>query len=180
MQSTVHPSVAMMHTMHDNEFTKILSLDPGGTTGICLGGHCNNVLKLTVDQHQWSVGDLYDFLDNFMRESATDSTPYGCVHVIYEDFSYRNRARAGLDLTPVKLIGIIELYRERYEPFVSFTKQSAAAGKGFYTDEKLKDLNVYVTGKQHGRDATRHLLQWANFGAGSQWIDMQKTTLELV
>jgi hypothetical protein len=163
--------------MQDSEFIKILSLDPGGTTGVCVGGYADNHLKLLVDQKQWTVGMLYGYLGDFLNDNSRGSQP---IHVIYEDFSYRNRARTGLDLTPVKLIGIIELYREWYEPFVSFTKQSAAAGKGFYTDEKLKDLNVYATGKQHGRDATRHLLQWANFGAGSQWIDMQKTTLELV
>jgi hypothetical protein len=163
--------------MLDSEFIKILSLDPGVTTGVCVGGYTDNVLKLLVDQQQWTVGMLYDYLGGFLADNTERAEP---IHVIYEDFSYRNRARAGLDLTPVKLIGIIELYRERYEPFVSFTKQSAAAGKGFFTDEKLKDLNCYTTGKQHGRDATRHLLQWANFGAGSQWIDFPNTKIELV
>lgn len=176
MQSTVQTSVDTTHTMQDSDFIKILSLDPGVTTGVCVGGYQNNVLKLLVDQKQWTVGMLHGYLGEFLSDNSRELQT---IHIVYEDFSYRNRARAGLDLTPVKLIGIIELYREWYEPFVTFTKQSAAAGKGFFTDEKLKDLNCYTVGKQHGRDATRHLLQWANFGAGSQWIDLSKTRIEL-
>lgn len=151
----------------------ILALDPGGTTGLCRGLYHDHVLKLTPDQRVLGMQEMYEYLDLFLDSMYQ-------VEVIYEDFSYRNRARTGLDLTPVKLIGIIELFRDRHEPLVGFHKQSAATGKGFFTDDKLKDLGVYVKGKQHGRDATRHLLQWANFGAGSAFINMTETKVELV
>ena len=77
----------------------------------------------------------------------------------------------GLDLTPVKMIGIIELFVERHSLIVPATKQSPSTGKSFYNDEELKRIGCYKVGMAHGRDATRHLLQWANFGAGGQYFD---------
>jgi hypothetical protein len=85
----------------------------------------------------------------------------------------------GLDLTPVKLIGIIELYSDRFEPSVSFYKQSAATGKAFWSDEKLKAKDVYAKGRKHARDAVRHFMQWATFGPGSQYMTLDKLTLRL-
>ena len=151
----------------------ILAIDPGKTTGLCFG-RLDNLLRLSVVEGEYSVGAMYNLLRDFV-DARPDST-----HVIYEDFEYRNYARMGLDLTPVKIIGIIELFREWHEPFVSFYKQSAATGKAFYSDAKLKELGVYEAGKRHGRDATRHLLQWANFGAGGQFMDVTKIPMELV
>jgi len=143
-----------------------------------MGMYRENVLEVTPYQTYVRMDGTYALLQNFID---VPSNPFRHqTHVIYEDFSYRNRARTGLDLTPVKLIGIIELFRERFEPLTLFTKQSAAAGKGFFTDDKLKDLGVYVTGMQHARDATRHLLQWANFGAGSAFMNMEKVVVKLV
>jgi hypothetical protein len=149
---------------------RALAIDPGGTTGYAMGYLDVNANELTIEcgQQEWSMGDMYEMLDNWIA-GESENMP---VHVIYEDFSYRNAARAGLDLTPVKLIGIIELYKERYEPNVGFTKQSAATGKAFWNNDKLKAKGIYARGKDHGRDATRHLMHWLAFGAGSQYGDV--------
>ncbi|HKU51683.1 MAG TPA: hypothetical protein VJQ25_04395 [Nitrospira sp.] len=176
MSGPVHapaPSAIEQHT--GGGPLAVLSLDPGVTTGICLGRYSDNTLVLTPCQEQLSLLGLHEYLDMFKRANEQWHT----LHIVYEDFSYRNQARRGLDLTPVKLIGVIEMHKEMFEPFISYTKQSAAAGKGFYSDEKLKDLGVYVAGLQHGRDATRHLLQWANFGAGSAWMNLEDTKVVL-
>jgi hypothetical protein len=148
-----------------------LALDPGRTTGYVIAIH-DNVLKLYVNEDQLSLMQLEQLLASLMANSN--------LHIIYEDFEYRNMARTGLDLTPVKLIGIIEFYREKYEPFVYFYKQSAATGKAFWSDDKLKQAGAYKVGKKHGRDATRHLLQWAKFGAGAQYIDLDKVEIVLI
>jgi hypothetical protein len=145
----------------------IIALDPGTTTGVCFGLKRNDMEILYVAPHEerYSLAELYNLLDKFMNDSV------GHADIIYEDFMYRNHARAGLDLTPVKMIGIIELFIERHEPLVLATKQSPATGKAFYKDDELKRIGCYAVGMQHGRDATRHLLQWANFGAGGQFFD---------
>lgn len=150
-----------------------LALDPGKTTGLCLGILEESNLRLKVTQEVLSQSALHDLL------SKTIDTLHPLT-IIYEDFQYRNVARMGLDLTPVKIQGVIELFREWHEPFVEFYKQSPAMAKGFYTDDKLRALGIYKVGKQHGRDATRHLMQWANFGAGAQYMNLEEVTLELV
>lgn len=151
----------------------ILALDPGKTTGICLATLTD---KLYVAPHQdmLTLGATYNLLRWFCDARSNNT------HIIYEDFEYRNNARMGLNLVPVKVIGIIELFKEWHEPFVTFTKQSAATGKAFYNDDRLKELGVYAVGKQHGRDATRHLLQWANFGAGGQYMNINEIQMEMI
>jgi hypothetical protein len=149
----------------------VLALDPGRTTGYALAS-CNDVrMRIAVNEREFTLDEMYHLLDRIRHHTH--------AHVIYEDFSYRNYARMGLDLTPVKMIAIIELFRERYEPFVTFTKQTAAQGKNFYTDAKLRDLGVYKSGRKHGRDATRHLLYWINFGAGGEFIRGDEVAMEL-
>lgn len=154
---------------------RMLAIDPGVTTGYCRAT-LEDRLILVPGEAEFNMLDFHDWLDDFIREGPADDK----VHVIYEDFTYRNYARMGLDLTPVKVIGIIELMQWRYDPLVTFTKQSAATGKAFYNDDRLKELGVYAVGLKHGRDATRHLLQWLNFGAGGQYCDVDKIAMEMI
>jgi hypothetical protein len=146
----------------------IIALDPGTTTGVCFGVKRNEeeVLYVAPYEQAYSLQELYLLLQDFLGIHSADH-----ANIIYEDFQYRNYARAGLDLTPVKMIGIIELFIERHEPIILATKQSPSTGKSFYKDDELKRIGCYKVGMQHGRDATRHLLQWANFGAGGQYFD---------
>lgn len=146
----------------------VFALDPGKTTGYTFAFLEGDRMDLYVGEQQFSLGELNSILNKYI----SDARPGVQLHVLYEDFEYRNYARSGLDLTPVKMIGIIELYREWHEPFVGFHKQSAATGKAFWSDDKLKQAEAYVKGKRHGRDATRHTLQWFTFGAGGQYCPM--------
>ena len=151
-----------------------LALDPGKTTGYCIGVvDLSGVLILHAGQDQLNLSQMHQFL-SMMISCSTN------LHVIYEDFSYRQQSREGLDLTPVKMIGIIEMMRERFEPFTLFYLQSAATGKAFWSNDKLKEVGAYTRGVDHGRDATRHLLQWAKFGPGGQWIDLDLCSIQLV
>lgn len=149
----------------------MIALDPGKTTGVCYGvkHDDDNTLYLAPHEQQYSLQELYFLLDEFLNVSDP-----GHTNIIYEDFQYRNYARAGLDLTPVKMIGVIELVIEQCAPTILDTKQSPATGKSFYKDDELKRIGCYKVGMQHGRDATRHLLQWVNFGAGGQFFDHDK------
>ena len=153
---------------------RIFAIDPGVTTGYCFASFGENGrLVLTPGENRFSLDAFYIMLESICKVQDDN------VHIIYEDFQYRNYARMGLDLTPVKVIGIIELMQERYEPFVTFTKQSAATGKAFYSDDRLKTLGIYPKGVKHGRDAMRHLLQWLNFGGGGQYINVNEVQMEL-
>ena len=151
---------------------RVVAIDPGKTTGFCFATLQSGVLTMDVSQEEISLTGLFDRLGSVIKT-------FNNVHIIYEDFHYRNYARTGLDLTPVKLIGVIECFREWHEPFVGFHKQSAATGKAFYSDDKLKALGIYKPGTQHGRDAQRHLMQWLTFGAGAQYCEIEKIKIEL-
>lgn len=172
MQSTAETSAASLHTEHGMHRT-IVSLDPGGTTGICMGDLSDQELVLRISQEQFSMHGMYDFLERYVAECED------LCHVIYESFQYRKLSRGGLDLTPVKLIGVIELMRDRFEPLVTFTEQSPATGKAFYSDDRLKQMGIYKPGTPHGRDAERHLMQWITFGYGSQYVDIDKIKVVL-
>lgn len=151
------------------------AFDPGGTTGWAFAAESDDQKKvaIAVGQGSYSCLEMHVMLQQRVQHNHV-------THVIYEDFQYRNYARMGLDLTPVKIIGIIELCRDMYEPNVNFYKQSAATGKAFYADYRLKDMGLYVEGMPHGRDALRHLLQWMNFGAGAQYARLSEREVFLV
>jgi hypothetical protein len=153
----------------------ILSIDPGRTTGYCIGVLTDRVLYLAPNQLDLTLLEMYDMLAYFERLTPGDHR----LHIVYETFEYRNVARQGLDLTPVKLIGVIELFYEQYGTWVTFHKQSAAEGKAHYSNDLLKKLGVYRKGCEHGRDAERHLLHWLTFKAGSQLADVESTQLVL-
>jgi hypothetical protein len=167
MQSIAETSAASLRIEH-GMYRSIVSLDPGGTTGICLGDLSDEELVLRISQQELSMLGMYDFLEKHVGECENP------CHVIYESFQYRKISRGGLDLTPVKLIGVIELMRDQYEPLVTFTEQSPATGKAFFSDDRLKQMGIYKPGTQHGRDAERHLMQWITFGYGSQYVDINK------
>jgi len=172
MHAIAETSAGSLRTEHGMR-RSIVSLDPGGTTGICMGDLSDQELVLRISQRQLSMRDMYDFLENHVG-----GCEHSC-HVIYESFQYRKMSRGGLDLTPVKLIGVIELMRDRYEPLVTFTEQSPATGKAFFSDDRLKQMGIYLPGTQHGRDAERHLMQWITFGFGSQYVDIDKIKVVL-
>ena len=56
---------------------------------------------------------------------------------------------------------------------VYLQKPSVGLG-GFYSDKMLKQLGFYKRALPHGMSATKHLLQWATFGAGYQYIGTQR------
>lgn len=139
---------------------RVLAIDPGGTTGYCYA----NVVDGAVELYPFQIVDDVD--EAFFR--VRDFKPR---YIICEDFEYRNRARAGLNLFPVQLIGVVRLY-ELTAPGgeCALYLQKASQGKAYYTDTLLKQMKVYKRGVPHGMDATRHLLQWLTFGAGYQFL----------
>lgn len=143
----------------------MLALDPGGTTGYCHAEWNGEELTLMPGQRKFTSAELFAYLHDSWQKN---------FHLIYERFDYRNRARAGLDLTPARLIGVIELFIETER--LSHYPQTASEAMGFWTDERLRQYQIYQKGIQHGRDAMRHLLHWWQFKAGYQFHDTSPFT----
>jgi hypothetical protein len=140
---------------------KILAVDPGVMTGYAYA-EITDEKKLNFWPFQ-----MTDDVDDFWRRLDKFSPDF----IVMEDFEYRNRARVGLNLFPVQMIGVARLY-ELTEPSGKcvLRLQKAAQGKAYYSDTVLKSINCYKRGVPHGMDATRHLLQWATFGPGYEYI----------
>lgn len=143
----------------------IAAFDPGRTTGYALCSLEDEALYIAYDEAEFTHDELW----NFICYLDTGTT------IICENFEFRQGARTGLDLYPVELIGIIKLFADKYE--YGLHMQSAATGKGYYSDALLKKHDLYRAGFEHGRDAARHLLHWYMFGPGYQYNMNQKVYL---
>ena len=141
------------------ETHKVISIDPGKTTGYC---YADLTPGLSLEYHPFQSFDDVDDLWRRLKE-------YEPQYIIIEDFEFRQKSRAGLVLFPVQMIGVARLYSLIAPPPVSLYLQKAAQGKSYYKDPILKKNDLYVRGLPHGMDASRHLLHWITFGAGYQY-----------
>lgn len=144
---------------------KIVTLDPGITTGYTLAAICDK-FYIACEEAILSHRQLFELL----LKSQPNT-------VVCESFEYRNtKSKDNVELYPRELIGIARLYCEMY-PMTKLYMQTPAQGKGFYTDDKLRKLGIYKKGCHHGRDAVRHLMHWYTFGAGFQFNTKQPLLL---
>jgi hypothetical protein len=146
---------------------RILALDPGVTTGFVNALLPErDTIMLVCGEDRMNHKALWTFLENTKPDV-----------IVCESFEYRSRARDNLELFSRELIGVVNLYDQSTQK-VKLVMQSAATGKSYFRDDKkLKELEVYKTGKPHGRDAMRHFLQWLFFGAGYGHYTDQKVVL---
>lgn len=150
------------------DLISVVTLDPGETTGICYADiFVGEKIVVIPFQEKMSVLRLWQYLE------AVDPE-----YIICESFEYRNKARKGLNLFPVQIIGVTTLWSELKERRVFF--QTAAMGKGYYSNTKLKEKNIYMPNLEHGMDALRHFMHWMAFRFGSQYnvkeVELGKTT----
>jgi hypothetical protein len=144
---------------------RLMAIDPGVTTGYCFARIPDNFVNnqrmfvWRAEQHVDEVDDVWDRIENF-----------GPRYIVCEDFEFRQGGRAGLNLYPVQVIGVVRLYEVKSLKQVAVYLQKAAQGKGYYSDNILKSEGFYKRGVPHGMDATRHLLHWLTFGAGYQFM----------
>lgn len=137
---------------------RIIAFDPGGTTGVAIYD--------TEAEQEWqrfSLGpDLHhaELWGLLLMETE----------IVYETFEYQRRDvefGVSLELISREYIGIIRLHKDMtkdnedgetfpYLDQINLYPQKPAQ-RMFWTDEKLKQLGLWVS-SEHERDATRHLL----------------------
>lgn len=154
---------------------KVLAIDPGVTTGIAFAEIRSRDEKISeahvwLEEHRFSLLQLWQVLMDI-----------GPSHIICESFEFRQRARTNLVLESRDAIGVIRLFVEMYEKTApshpKLHMQTAAYGKGYFSDQVLKKIGLYDPGKHHARDAERHLLHWLTFGYGFQFNAADNITL---
>lgn len=159
------------------ESINLIALDPGRTTGVALASKDEDSLKIDYFQAKWNHLILYGFLHGRAQLGKLD-------HVVCESFEFRQgKQKTGVDLYPCELIGIVKLFEAQWalngnKPIIPLTMQTAAQGKGYYDDRKLRNLDLYKKAVPHGRDACRHLLQWLFFGPGYKYMENKSTDPE--
>lgn len=128
--------------------TALLSLDPGGTTGLALFEYDENSYEL-VWRKQVPNG-LQGFLD-WTWEEGEDLL---IDEIVCENFSLREGLH-GVDLSPCYVIGALEaLWPNAVTPIT----YQAPSQKSLCGDARLDKLRLHVPGKPHANDAVRHAI----------------------
>src|SRR5215472_1784614 len=143
----------MRHTRSLDLKSYCISLDPGGTTGIAL---------VEQEEHPWEVAvkqlgpdEHHDNLLDFLRV-------WRPRYIVCE--SFQNRSFEAAKLIAPEYIGVVKLYtQDSTNRPVDIVWQSAALGKGFWDNNKLRAYNLYIPGMRHARDAIRHYAYWRTF-----------------
>ena len=124
---------------------KILSFDPGGTTGWALIGYNEKESRL-LDYGQITGG--YKGFKEFYLNSSIEPDVIVC-----ESFSLRP-GMPSVNLEPCYVIGVLYALADRelilYPP----------SYKVFCDNDALKRLGFYIRGQQHARDAIRHAVAY--------------------
>ena len=144
----------------------VISIDPGIMTGYCYGELEDKLLRYYPFQSTDQVDDMW----RRFRELKPR-------FIIIEDFEFRRgkRSAGGLELFPVQLLGVANLYGLLADHQCAVFVQKAAQGKAYYTNPILQQLGLYKRGIPHAMDASRHLLQWFTFGAGYKYAGNKRT-----
>lgn len=106
---------------------------------------------------------LYRAWMSFTFRAATElMIPYPAIFLVIEDFQLRQRSA---DLSPVRVTSALLAHLSdsslgwpamvRADHCLRF--QQPAEAKTYATDARLRDWGLWTVGKEHGRDATRHM-----------------------
>lgn len=130
-----------------------IALDPGGTTGIALIEQEEQPWEIAVKQ--LGPDEHHEALLDFLRVWRPRT-------IICE--SFQNRSFEAAKLISPEYVGIVKLYAQNHSSHpVEVVWQSAALGKGFWDNNKLRAYNLYVPSYRHARDAIRHYAYWRTF-----------------
>lgn len=122
---------------------RLLSLDPGGTTGYAVMEYTSEDVRLVES------GQISDGLEGFISEWR-EGQRYDAI--VCEDFILRPSVKFP-DLSPVYIIGALEVLARAYQ--ITYQPPSS---KPMCTDTVLKRLKMYQVGKPHANDAIRHAI----------------------
>jgi hypothetical protein len=130
----------------------ILSIDPGETSAFAFFVEGNYWRSWHVRYEELSI---HRIKDEYPPWAEFD-------YIIIESFRiYAHKAKSLTNdpmLTP-KIIGKLEEWFKGYK----IVYQSASMAKGFFTNDRLKEMGLYVKNK-HERDSIRHGLYFLYFG----------------
>lgn len=137
----------------------VVSLDPGGTTGWCvLGVHSDAVssgdpeIKILDNIEFWAAGQYtgqeFDQVDEIVALIAAWPT----ARLVSEQFTLRTRVTSSEVFSLERMNSMIGwAIRPRY-----LVLQQPSLAMTTITDERQKDMGMWIPGQEHARDATKH------------------------
>ena len=140
---------------------RVLAIDPGETTGVVVVEYQDRKVRVVhAEAAAVSAASAFAWLEGL------DAT-FAPTVVVTEDYRvYRHRVRQHInsDLATPRLIGAIEAWCGWRKKPLRF--QMASEAKAFFTDRRLRAMNLYLSNK-HVRDALRHALHYLKFRGGA-------------
>lgn len=127
--------------------TKILSIDPGGTTGVAIISFSAKT-EPVISYFEEIPGGLHGFMDWYRGSKKFMSWDI----VVCENFTLRQNVKFP-DLSPVYIIGALESLEWPNE-----IVYQAPAQKSLCNDARLKLMKMHKPGKGHANDAIRHAI----------------------
>lgn len=147
----------------------IIGVDPGGTTGLCWWrkGMRGDDTYAWEQVPNCDTDEQLKVLMQMLSAISGLAVPYvrrHQVHIVVEKFEFRldERERTKIDYTAAQVIGAIRFWAMDLD-HIKLVRRGATIGKGFWTDDKIKTLALWVPGNKHAMDATRHLLSYRLF-----------------
>lgn len=122
--------------------TRILSLDPGGTTGLAVIDFDDE--SITLVEATQVKGDLRGFL----QWQAGFDSPIDVI--VCESFTLRPGIH-GVNLSPTYIIGALEALYQSYDIVYQEPKL-----KPLCDDDRLKKIGIHQSAMPHANDAIRH------------------------
>ena len=165
-----------------NDPRMIISVDPGGGTGLArwihpvwlrehyrLGGSSTDAEWYRTEIGPCSEDEQLKHLLTMLSGLTMPAQPFPSsgqpIHLIVEPFEFRqdDRNRDKIDYIAGEVIGAIRVWA--YDrPYIRWIRQSASYGvEGFWTDDNVKKAALWVPGKRHAMDATKHILMYRSF-----------------
>ena len=135
-----------------NTYNRVVSIDPGGTNGICIAKGDGTDWQITyvdgLEKHK-----LYEVLEQVEAEGTL------LIYETYRLYESKAKVMVGNEFETVQIIGVIKyICEKRGIPY----RDSPTSNKAFFTDQRLKDMGLYIA-IDHKRDAIRHFLYWMYF-----------------
>jgi hypothetical protein len=141
-----------------NGESRILAFDPGHTTGWAAFENADLIASGEIDTT--SIGHCIESAMPLFIQY----TPKYVVMEDYRIYKWRQKQHVGSEVLTIQIIGCLQtLAIQDFVPYV--IKQPAQIAKGFCTDAKLKEWEMYQPGARHARDAIRHGCYFIMFGA---------------
>lgn len=138
---------------------KLLSLDPGETTGYAIFDCQGYDIKLH-ESGQLKCKPLDDGIDAITLVINTHK-PKVIVYEDYKVYGWKATQHSWAELHTPQLIGCIRMMSKIHS--IPNYHQMAQHAKGFMTDDKLQQWGFYIKGQKHTRDAIRHGLFYLLF-----------------